>query len=556
MKITIKNFRGVESAEFPIDGVSLIAGINCAGKSSVCMAVAAALAGDPLPLPQVTKRDAGLFIRAGTDQAMVQVETEEGTVKLSYPAAERTTEGKLSASRIASGLDRFVSFDRKERSKLLSDLLQADPTENDLRESLAEIKLPDAVISKIWEAIGQKGWDDAHLTAKERGAKLKGMWEQITAGERYGSHKASSWTPAAWEENLAGASEQTLGGDVQTAKQELEECIASAAIGRDEIKRLEETVRKGDEALVNIVEPRARAKSLTAELEKAQAHRRSLPSPETTGGVPCPHCGKPIRIRAGKLEAADTKLSEDELKQRKVNITQADDTITRINTELQGFKSRVSSIEADMLAVPSAKDRLKTAKKGGVDSGQVEDARNAVAKAERRVEAWKAKTEADRHHQSILANQVIVGALSATGVRRTCVARALEHFNKEHLNPLSSAASWKDIEIDSDMEIRYAGRRYGLLSTSEQYRVKAIVHTAIAKLDGSALIILDGADVLYSKARGELVAMLSKADIPSLVAMTIANRQTAPQLRTLGIGHSYWIEAGVVSDLTAEKTAA
>ena len=81
----------------------------------------------------------------------------------------------------------------------------------------------------MWQIIEAQGWDGAAKQAKEKGANLKGMWEQIT-GDRYGSKKAENYIPENWMPDLDGASDESLQADLTDARGVLEGCIASEAV--------------------------------------------------------------------------------------------------------------------------------------------------------------------------------------------------------------------------------------------------------------------------------------------------------------------------------------
>jgi hypothetical protein len=88
-----------------------------------------------------------------------------------------------------------------------------------------------------------------------------------------------------------------------------------------------------------------------------------------------------------------------------------------------------------------------------------------------------------------------------------------------------------------------------LCSTSEQYRVRAVLQVAMADLDHSAMVVLDAADVLDGPTRSGLFALLVEASMPALVCMTLSRREQVPDLAAAELGASYWIEGGVAQPL-------
>ena len=103
------------------------------------------------------------------------------------------------------------------------------------------------------------------------------------------------------------------------------------------------------------------------------------------------------------------------------------------------------------------------------------------------------------------------------------------------------------------------GLPYPLLSKSEQYRVRAVFQVAMAIIDGSDLVVLDEADILDGPTRSGLFKMLDAATqegLAALVCMTLSRRDQAPDLAAIGLGRSYWLEAGVAEPIGQEAQAA
>ena len=71
----------------------------------------------------------------------------------------------------------------------------------------------------------------------------------------------------------------------------------------------------------------------------------------------------------------------------------------------------------------------------------------------------------------------------------------------------------------------------------------------MAQLDGSAMVVLDAADVLDGPTRSGLFALLEEAGLPALVCMTLSRREQLPDLAAAGLGASWWIEDGVAQPL-------
>jgi len=115
-------------------------------------------------------------------------------------------------------------------------------------------------------------------------------------------------------------------------------------------------------------------------------------------------------------------------------------------------------------------------------------------------------------------------------------------------------ADFKRVTVDDTMDIRYGGRAYMFLSASEQYRVRAILQLCIATLDGSQMVIFDGADILDNAGRNGLLSLLVSSNIHAIVAMTFNKPESVPDLS--GVGKAYWIEKGICSEFNAQLAVA
>ncbi|KKK62946.1 hypothetical protein LCGC14_2999260, partial [marine sediment metagenome] len=145
-------------------------------------------------------------------------------------------------------------------------------------------------------------------------------------------------------------------------------------------------------------------------------------------------------------------------------------------------------------------------------------------------------------------NQALVAILAPDGLRRIKLRNAVKQFN-EKLAELASAASWGAVEITADLAVTYSGMGWRLCSKSGRYRGRAMFQLACASIDGSDLVILDGADILDTVGRRGLFRLLREFNKPALVCMTIAERDDVPSLAAKNYGQSYWLENSTVEVL-------
>lgn len=541
MKATIKNFMGCASAEVEASNIALILGLNGQGKTSTLLPIAAALRGGvPLGL-QKTK--AGMLVKTGAGAASVVLEEDGSKVEVFWPKCERRSEGVSApeASDIAVGAVAFPAMADKDKVELLRDILKTDPVKQELCEALADAGLSEKVQEAVWHNIEAEGWDASLDRAKEKGRSLKSQWALI-AGETYGEKKAASWFPQGWENDLETTSTEALEADVSLARADLEDKIANQAIGADELARLQEKADGLADAEKECDDAAGKVTEAQKVLKEARAAREKLPKLPNYDLV-CPHCGKPVVYQFGKLEAVKQSLSIEEREKLEQQILDADNAVSKAERELNTAKQNFILLDSALQAIKKAKDELEAKQGKTIQPAEVDEARNAVRKAETRLQSFNRYNEALRVHRNILENQAIINVLEPEGIRRRSLEKGLSDFNWR-LEYLCYVAGWACVKVDGDMSVSYNDRPFVLCSESEKFRAKVTLQAAIAEYDGSHALVVDAADILDNKGRAGLLKLLSGQSYCSFVGMMAAKPSAAPDLKKLGIGRKYWVEAG------------
>jgi hypothetical protein len=556
----VRDVRGCERAEIVCDPFALVAGRNAAGKSSIAQAAGAALTGRALMVEGLTKGAAASLVKVGASTAFVEIRDESGAARIEWPGCQVTAEGKPPQASIwAAGLASVATLPAKERAQILADYLHADPTREDLAAALADAGLgEERIVKVIWDLVEAQGWDGAHERRRETGAELKGRWRQIT-GQNWGARVARSWLPAGWSDDLDGHAENDLLAALALAKGAHEEAIGAAAVSgaqREALEREADQLEGRKDALADAEIEETR---LETELEKLQTARAALPPGGADAEMPCPHCGgmvvlRQIDLATRRLEMAET-VAAAELKQRRLAIAETDGAIGRVGPQLAEQRRVVERARDAMQFAANAQYQLGRMP-ADAPQADVASAKAKVDRAEEKLLAWRAKRQADDLRDRINGNDLVLKILAADGLRAKKLARVVEAFNNTQLGPLSDAADWKAVAVDPAMMLTYGARPYALCSTSEQYRVRAVLQCAMAKLDGSDMVVLDAADVLDGTTRSGLFAMLEESGLAGLVCMTLSRREQVPDLAAAGLGQSYWIEAGVAEPLRQMTEAA
>jgi hypothetical protein len=123
------------------------------------------------------------------------------------------------------------------------------------------------------------------------------------------------------------------------------------------------------------------------------------------------------------------------------------------------------------------------------------------------------------------------------------------------LTNICRTAEWPHIILDEYLYIRLDGQPYALLSESEKFLANAALQIAIAQVDGSEIIIVDGIDVLVDRSlRNGLVSVLLGLAVPVIVGCAFNSESEVPDLGDFG-GIAYWCENGTAR-MMHQKVAA
>lgn len=579
MKLTIRDMQVVERADIEIgDGITLVAGRNSQGKSTVAKVAAAVLTGR-IQIGGITKKEAKQLVRAGRTEGNAAVTFPDGAAaRALWPKCEFATEGTVpKLSLIAAGLEHPVdSPDTKaglaERAALFSRLLKANITMEDFAQACADRNVPGDIGVLVWRDIEALGWDKKLADVREKGTGVKRRWEDIT-GSAYGSEKSKGWRPQGWTDDLAMASEEALLAAVTEAERALEEAIRAQGADQAEVERLTAACSDIDKLRTAADETRAAAAKARDAFEAAQKVRDALPPAVQDEGMCCPECQARLKLQRGPAGSSLVKaerITDDELKRRRLAIADADGVLSSARAAVSTADATLRGAEQQLHQAETAArqlEELRAKGEGGGSAADVEAARARLATAKARSAAAKAKRDADHALKLLEVNQAVAAIMAPDGLPQTKLLRVLDAFNDGPLKELCEAARWQTVRIEPDMDITFGGRPYALLAghgpqlSSDQYRVRAVLQVALAMLQGDPLVILDAADVLDHLGRGGLIRMLAAAGIPkALVCMTYGEAKLVPNLERAGKGRTYWIDAGVAQPLAdvlqPEKEAA
>jgi hypothetical protein len=597
MQASIRNIRRVRTADLDIGpGVTLVAGENDNGKSSTLGAVAAAVTGSQI-MPDLLRKEMAQLVHDGAESGLVEVRAPDGSVRVALPeGAVSSTGNPPRATAFAAGLTSLVDMSQTERAAQLIGVLKATPKRDAIFRALREIPLSENAAARLMRDDGAKhsaiaeklradgiemdqfgtvlseivqGWDEAHARLVEANKKAKGAWEQITKAKRYGSVIAAGWLPPGWDARMDLVTIEQAEQRVTEAKERHAAALRNAGASDAE--------RQAKQSLADAYDARHNAHEEAVQAYAA-ADRRvagcrqaldALPVPtDAHNALSCPHCSKPVRVGSNLhgqiLEKADVALPQSEIKDRRDKRAAASGDLSKAQIDAGTADRALAGAKLALQAAADAKEWLakNPVKASQTDGSFAATTADDVTKAELGLALLRQRSEATAKHREIEKNERLLAILDPKGLRRDALDECLMMFNRTHLAPIAEISGWKPVQImedESGLGIYYGGRPYRHLGQSAQYRVRVTLQVALAQIDGSDLLIIDGADILTPGAadgRGALFRLLKAQGIPSLVGMTLGPKDTVPDLAAAGYGRSYVVRDGVVSPIEKQEKSA
>lgn len=546
----LRNLIAIEKLDLTLDGITLLVGPNRAGKTSAADGLRACLTGNPLVRGISAKTKLGPVTHNGAELAQALLKTEEGARQIQWPSGQVKTQGDPpTSSAMAVGLNPLSAMAMADRGAFLIDLLKAVPAQADLEKRFADNGLSEASAKKIWEIVSTDGWDGALRKVRDKMTKDKGVWEHIT-GERFGIKKAQEWHPANWDITLSDTAPDELEQIAQQARARVEELTGKHAVAAADIDRLREMADQVEHFRNNIGEWNSEISTIEEDLQEVLNARAELPAASTDRGIACPYpqCeGRRLRItqpgpaQRGLACVEDEQIDDEEQKKRLTAIASADGKIANLRAKLSQQQQSRDAAERKLTEAEEAAETLKGAG-GGETLKLLETAKAELTAAEQNHQMAKAKQEADYKLRQIQHMQVAADALAPTGIRQDVMAKELKGFLSKRVKPLCKAGSFPEIAIDpTTLDISADDVPYYLLSRGMQHVVDTVLQTAIAAVDGSAMLVIDDIDKLDRVVRKGLFDMLAAAKIPALVCQAIALGGKVPDLQKAGLGRTVWL---------------
>lgn len=562
-KITVSTFLGARAVQVHLTKpVTLFAGKNGAGKSSLQEAIRMALTGEAVRVG--LKKDYGQLVTEGAKSGFAEVEID-GTVRafVTLPDGKTTPLTEYvppTALPYVLDAQRFAKLEPNERRAFLFGLMGLSAGGAEVKKRMLAKGCNDQKVESIMPML-RSGFDAAHKEAQAKARDEKAAWRTIT-GETYGEKKAASWAaekPAVDAGALANLQQRLCAADagLATENQRIGALQADHKRHAEAAQRLADLREKGSR-YARIADKLARDEAELKEWEAKVAVLKG--SAHSQNALPCPDCGTMLVLKDGVLVHAAplAKGTEDDL----ARLPEYEKALHLLQSAVANDKRDLAEADAAAMAVNNWKeaagdapdelmihgarkhlDDLK-AERGDIAAklaGQQDAERQAKQADERTAKALTA-------HESVMAWIAIADALAPGGIPGEMLAEALTPLN-ERLTESAAGAEWADVTVTRDMQVLAGGRPYALLSESEKWRADAMLAEAVSYISKLGLLVLDRFDVLDLEGRQDLVAWLDilakNGEISTALIFGVLKALPANLPETIG---AHWLENGVLPD--------
>ncbi|KAG0186338.1 hypothetical protein DFQ28_008026 [Apophysomyces sp. BC1034] len=591
--LNVNNFLGLRAVQAQLTTpVTLFAGKNGAGKSSLQEAVRMALTGEAVRVD--LKKEYGQLVTEGADSGFAEVEIN-GAAR----AFVRLPDGKTTplteyvppkALPYVLDAQRFARLAPNERRAFLFGLMGVSASGVEVKKRLLAKGCSDQKVETIMPILCA-GFDAAHKDAQAKARDEKTAWRAIT-GETYGDKKAATWAAEkpVFDATVLADLQQRL-ADTEAGLAAANQCIGALQADHkrytEAAQRLAELREKGSR-YARIADKLLRDEDELKEWEaRVESTRQRASGGRKVGLVHdlAYSLNESLRmvIPFGEMDGrqrtqlADANATLEKYSVEHGNIESAGAGDPEARNKLPEYEKAMSLLQsavandkrdlADADAAAKTIAELEAAVGTAPDEAKIHAARKHLdnLKAERCAIAAKLAAQQDAEqqvkqadertakalaaHESVLAWIAIADALAPEGIPGEMLAEALMPLN-ERLTASAEIAQWARVCVTRDMQVLASGRPYALLSESEKWRADAMLAEAIAYLSQIKLLVLDRFDVLDLNGREDLIAWLDilAQDGEINTALIFGTLKALPANLPQTIA-AHWLDSGVVTQL-------
>lgn len=552
MELSIRNYRAIETADIKINNIALICAHNAQGKTAIVHAAQSCLLKEKVVINGLKVGDSKNLVRDGAKSGSIKISNADSEVNILYPKASVAHAGDdIKASRIACGVDKFGKMDKKEAAKLIYQILSVTPSEDEFYSMIVQsskdvgFDMPVSELEKVWKSLQIVGWEKCQKDVSEQAKLAKGAWQQIT-GQSWGSSKAEGWIPEGYDESIPAVTEEAI----EEAEKKYSDAIANKAINGEVRAMLEAQSATAESLRVKYADDK---KKLNKESERLQEIKTEISEVSAqirlNTALSCPCCQASVSLKDGVL--VQSTASEETKKTLEARFIELNGLAVSQETIVKHLEEELNkTLEQGKIAGDAARQLEKSGEVKESSELQESEAKinlSRLCSIKDEQETYAKATE----KQTLIRNYLhISDELSETGVRKRRLKAILEEFNAKMLAVYSKMMGVNAISIDLDMNLSMGNRAYIESSGAEKFIMNFCVQLAIATLDNSPLIIIDGADIIqYPNGRGNLLKTIRHTGLKGIITMSMKDEESCPVLSKNGIGNTYWINDGIVKEL-------
>lgn len=566
MKLSVKNIGPIRAAEIDIEGLTLLVGRNEAGKSTLCSALGALLKTGSAAFAKHKKglkaavadgEDSGVcLLTNGTDWEARMVLPDGDRTEKNAPQAPKVTDISLGVP--------FAALKPDDRTKVLQTALGVRVNGKDITDALAKepIGLSGEPAMDVLARLKDLGWDALERRYREDSTKKKGAWEAVT-GTRYGSDKAGAWMPQGMTETIRDGRLEDLINRAETAGKTLDALKAANVVSAHDHEALEVAAAKLPAALTAEAAAHIAHENAQRAVDEKRAVLSTLPDPSAGAGVPCPHCGGPIKIdtterHAIKLVALPktTDLNTRELQDLRMKRAGIMGEIENLESAKIGTWNTFVEASAAVKAAKNAKERLE---KGGNTTSEetlaeIQRAEQESGTAKAALGLRQTHDKAQGLHRDAVVNLAIADLLAPSGLRQKAMDARIADFNSE-LARLSQGAGMDDPVAIAPvtLDVSRGTRPYERLSRGARFAVDIVLQLGLAKRSRDSVIVIDDFEALVGQHRSGIIKIIAASQIPALLAVAASEVGKLQNVVNAGIGRVYQVEGGATREIVRSE---
>ena len=545
-EIRITNMLRIVEAQIELTPgkITCVQGHNAAGKTSIATLVAGILSSNANPAGSA-KAAKNVYVHDGEESGFVDLvnpHTGDSMARWDGRAGELATfgqnirecsDGAVGLIDFCAGMSGPARTALWEQYFLPPERVLIDMIQQQLKPMLSESQLKD-----VMGMITEGDLDVVAKTYEKWMREAKRKWMEV-AGSNWGKAKAADWLPEGWTHSLDGITTNEAKESLELAREELRSHHVTLAISAADVEKAKEALQRmqvveheieqlrklhmeQEEALKPMSVEASRARKVASELMAKLASLLGDDRPEKHI-MPCPECEAPLMMDMieRKLIKHDLKAENSAMKKRREDrakleneVMDAEEKVKALHEVMEPKVKASNATAREIAELVGRLEELKIASRLASEE-PTEDNRIAVDDAEARVDELRSNFElieqrarAFRHHEDVLAYEMILKTLGPKGVRATSMEQAMVRFDNT-LGTIAKVTGWPRVTLDRSYAISIGNRTLlRVCAESERLRAQYALQIAIARCQREPVVVLDGVDHLDHRNRLKLMDLL------------------------------------------------